>query len=330
MATVQDYAALASRALAEYDLSSPALSFIQHSENITFKVESEGAAYLLRLHVPRSPEFGSHGSESAAIRSELQWLESLSRNHLPVQRPVRNRAGELVTQVENGLAGLVNCSLLSWLEGELYARELETADTVAQIGTLVGQLHMHASRWRPPPGFVRPKRDIAYYEHVVRSLEPAVEDGRVAYQDFKSLQAAVEGVIGLIRGMRNTRRIQGLIHADLHRGNFIHHQGHVSPIDFSFCAFGHFAFDLGVCLASISPSLHPVFLVNYDRLFALPRDFGRLIEGFFVAGYVGTFALWVADPEAQEVLAQRVPFIAREFAARFNRDERFWFVSQEL
>jgi aminoglycoside phosphotransferase (APT) family kinase protein len=217
---------------------------------------------------------------------------------------------------------------LTWLDGEPYARELETPDTVAQIGTLVGQLHLHASRWRPPPGFVRPKRDIAYYEHVVRSLEPAVEDGRVAYQDFRSLQAAVERLIDLIRGMRKTRKSEGLIHADLHRGNFIYHQGHVSPIDFSFCAFGHFAFDLGICLASISPSLHPVFLVNYDRLFALPRDFGRLIEGFFVAGYVGTFALWVGDPEAQEILAQRVPFIAREFAARFNRDERFWFIGQ--
>ena len=325
MEPVQEYTALASQALSEYDLSSPALSFIQHSENITFKVESGSASYLLRLHVPKSAEFGSHGSERAAIRSELQWLESLFRNHLPVQRPVRNRTDRLVTPVENPPGGLVNCSLLTWLDGELYAREFETPDTVAQIGTLVGQLHLHASRWRLPPGFVRPKRDIAYYEHVVRSLEPAVEDGRMAYQDFKSLQVAVERLISLIRGMRKTRKSEGLIHADLHRGNFVYRQGHVSPIDFSFCAFGHFAFDLGVCLASISPSLHPVFLANYDRLFALPRDFGRLIEGFFVAGYVGTFALWVDDPEAQEVLAQRVPFIAREFAARFNRDERFWF-----
>ena len=147
----------------------------------------------------------------------------------------------------------------------------------------------------------------------------------MAYQDFKSLQTAVEGLVGLIRRMRSSRKTEGLIHADLHRGNFVYQEGHVSPIDFSFCAFGHFAFDLGICLASISPSLHPVFVVNYDRLFSLPRSYGRLIEAFFIGGYVGTFALWVADPEAQEVLAQRVPYIAREFAARFNRDERFWF-----
>jgi Ser/Thr protein kinase RdoA (MazF antagonist) len=329
METVRDFVALASRALTEYGLSSPALTFIQHSENVTFKVESGAAGYLLRLHVPRSPSFGSHGEDRATIRSELQWLEALSRNHLPVQHPVRNRADDLVTQLEDYPNGFVNCSLLTWLEGDLYTRELETPDTVAQIGTLVGQLHLHASRWRPPHGFLRPRRDIAYYERVVHALEPAVEDGRVAYQDFKSLQAAVEVLIGLIRGMRKSRKTEGLIHADLHRGNFIYQQGHVSPIDFSFCAFGHFAFDLGICLASISPTLHPVFLVNYDRLFALPQDFGRLIEAFFIGGYVGTLALWVSDPDAQETLAQRVPYIAREFAARFNRDERFWFNTED-
>jgi Ser/Thr protein kinase RdoA (MazF antagonist) len=325
METIRDFAALAGRALAEYGLSSPTISFIQHSENVTFRVESGADAFLLRLHVPKSANFGAHGSDKTYIRSELQWLEALQRNHLPVQRPVRNSDGDFVTQVGNGTDGKANCSLLTWLDGELYTRELETPDTAAQIGALVGKLHLHASHWRPPPGFIRPKRDIAYYESVVRALEPAVEDGRVAYPDFRSLQGAVEGLITLVRGMRKSRRTEGLIHADLHRGNFIYHDGHISPIDFSYCAFGHFAFDLGMCMASISPALHPVFLVNYDRFFALPKDYGRLIEAFFIGGYVGTFALWVADPEAQEVFAQRVPYIAREFAARFNRDERFWF-----
>jgi len=328
MQTTGDYPAMAGRALAEYGLSSATLSFIQHSENVTFRVESGADAYLLRLHVPRSANFGAHGSDAAYIRSELQWLEALHRNHLSVQRPVRGRTGEFVTQVEDDAGGAVNCSVLTWLQGDLYTRELETGDTVAQIGTLVGKLHLHASRWRQPPGFVRPRRDIDYYQRVIEALEPAVEDGRVAYQDFKALQTAVEGLIALIRAMRKSRRSEGLIHADLHRGNFIHHEGHVSPIDFSFCSFGHFPFDLGMCLAGISPARHPIFLVNYDRFFPLPKDYARLIEAFFIAGYVGTFALWVADPEAQEVFAQRVPYIAREFASRFNRDERFWFTEE--
>jgi Ser/Thr protein kinase RdoA (MazF antagonist) len=330
MDVIRDYAGLAAQALAAYDLASPTLSFIQHSENVTFRVQSGAGSYLLRLHEPRSPNFGLHGSDPAAIRSELLWLEALRRSRLPVQRPVRNRAGALLTQVEDSSSGPLNCSLLTWLEGSLYTRELETADTAAQIGRLVGQLHLHASRWRLPEGFVRPRRDIRYYEEAIQSLAPAVADGRIGYQDFKALQTAMYTLIVLIRSMRKTRRTEGLIHADLHRGNFVYHTGQVSPIDFSFCSFGHFAFDLGICLASVSPGLHSTFIANYARFFTLPRDAARLIEAFFIGGYVGTFALWVADAEAQETLVQRVPYIAREFAAPFNRDERFWFVKGHI
>jgi Ser/Thr protein kinase RdoA (MazF antagonist) len=325
MDSTRDYAALAAQALAAYDLGFSTFAFIQHSENVTFRVESGAEAFLLRLHEPRSANFGSHGSDRAAIRSELLWLQALHRRGLPVQRPVRDVSRDLVTQVEDGQGSPVNCSLLTWVEGSVYTREQETADTAAQIGSLAGQLHLHASRWRLPPDFVRPHRDISYFESAIASLEPAVADGRIAYLDFRALRQAVENLLSLIRSMRRTRKSEGLIHADLHRGNLILSDGLISPIDFSFCALGHFAFDLGICLASISPTLHPVFLANYTRFFPLPPDYGRMIEAFFIGGYVGTFALWVTDAEAQEMLAQRVPYIAREFAARFNRDERFWF-----
>jgi Ser/Thr protein kinase RdoA (MazF antagonist) len=321
----EDYAKLAAAAVARYPLDAPTCSFIQHSENVTFKVQNGAEAYLLRLHEPRSPAFGTHGADKAAIRSELLWLEALQRRRLPVQRPLRNRQGELVTQVEKGSGGKLNCSLLSWLEGGLYSLDLETADTVAQIGDLAAQLHLHASRWRIPDGFVRPARDQAYFESAIQSLEPAAQDGRIAYQDFKALKAAIEGLVALMGQLRKTRRTHGVIHADLHRGNFVHQDGRVSPIDFSFCSFGHYAFDLGICLANTSSSLHAVFLESYTRFFKLPPNYSRLIESFFIGGWVGTFSLWVNDPQAQEILAERVPYIAREFAVRFNRDERFWF-----
>ena len=96
-------------------------------------------------------------------------------------------------------------------------------------------------------------------------------------------------------------------------------------IDFSLCAFGHFTYDLGTCLSNVNPDLHSIFLINYDRLLPLPNNYDRLIEGFFIASYVVTFSFWLDNPDAQETLVQRVPYIAQEYATRFNRDERFWF-----
>jgi Ser/Thr protein kinase RdoA (MazF antagonist) len=115
------------------------------------------------------------------------------------------------------------------------------------------------------------------------------------------------------------------MHADTHKGNMLYHDGKIRLIDFSFCAFGHFMFDLGICFSDMKESLHRVFLESYQNLRTLPDDHQRLIEGFFVGSMVGTFSYWVANLQAQGMLATKVPQIARDYAAKFNREEYFWF-----
>ena len=86
-------------------------------------------------------------------------------------------------------------------------------------------------------------------------------------------------------------------------------------------------FDLGICLSDMKPALHPYCMAGYRSLRALPDDYQRWIEGYFIGSVVGTFSFWVANPATQEILASKVPQITRDFATRFNRDERFWFTS---
>jgi hypothetical protein len=90
-------------------------------------------------------------------------------------------------------------------------------------------------------------------------------------------------------------------------------------------AIGNYMFDLGVCFSDMNPALHPVFLESYREWMPLPSNYERLIEAFFLGGMVMTFSFWVRLPEMQEELVHKIPLIAQEYAARFNRDERFWF-----
>jgi thiamine kinase-like enzyme len=115
------------------------------------------------------------------------------------------------------------------------------------------------------------------------------------------------------------------LHGDLHRGNFLLQRGRIKLIDFSMSAFGDFAYDLGTCLSNVRTAYHSVFLERYAQYLALPKNYERLVEGYFLGSSVVTFALWISDAESQETLIQRVPLVAREFAARFNNDEHFWF-----
>jgi Ser/Thr protein kinase RdoA (MazF antagonist) len=318
--SAENHLETATRALRAYAIEPESLSFIQHSENMTFKVQTNQGNYLLRLHVPFTPAFGNHGANKAAVNSEMLWLQALRKARLPVPTPVPTREGELVAQVDG-----INSTLLKWQNGELLTWEMENEQVAAQIGTLVGRLHQHSAHWNLPKGFYRPRRDAAYFENAMLALWPAVEDGRIASQDYRALQTAIGWLTGEIRNLSQTRITSGLLHGDLHRGNFLLQHGKIKLIDFSMSAFGHFAYDLGTCLSNVRIAYHPIFLENYTRCFPLVQGYERLVEGYFLGSSVVTFALWISDVESQEALIQRVPLIAREFAARFNNDEHFWF-----
>lgn len=215
---------VARRAMAEYDLQGYTLMFIRHSDNVTFKVEGPGLdAYLLRIHVPVSRAMGAHGADARAVTSELLWLKALSlETDLVLPKPVRNRAGAQVTQVpaENGTLP-VNCTLMHWLAGQPYHRDLESEQTAHQIGEILAKLHLHASQWQIPEGFQRPKRDIGYFTGALRAIQPALKDGRIRPSDYAELETSIALLVETLRSLAEHRQTHGLMHADTHKGNML-------------------------------------------------------------------------------------------------------------
>jgi Ser/Thr protein kinase RdoA (MazF antagonist) len=317
---------LARRALEAYDLPRCNLKFIGHSDTLTFRVETpELEAFLLRIHLPVTAAMGSQGADPAAINSELLWLEALRRDtDLVLQRPIRNQSGELASQVlAEEPVTWVNCSLLSWVDGQPYLRHLESEETAAQIGTILAKLHLHSSQWKPPAGFTRPRRDMAYFQGVLRGLQPAVDDGRISPSDHAELVTSVALLCDMMVATATDRPTHSIMHADAHKGNLLYQAGEIRLIDFSFCSLGDLAVDLAVCLSDMNEGLHRAFVASYRRLRALPDGDQRLIEGFFVGSLVGAFSYWVPNPRAQSLLATHVPRIVRAYATQFNRGARF-------
>lgn len=319
------YDALVHQALAAYDLIEPNLTFIRHSDNVTYKVTTgDSETYLLRIHQPVTAALGAHGADFNMVHSELLWLQALNqKTGLTLQKPVQNRKGRLVTRLTNAGAQ-IHSSLLTWVEGEPYVRDLECEATAAQIGRILATLHNQASNWEFPPGFERPRRDRAYFKGVLRGLIPAVEDGRIREADYRELAKSIEVLLGRMGSLGEEQSGVGIIHGDTHKGNMLIHQGEIRLIDFSFCCLGHPLFDLGICLSDMEPELHRYCMAGYRSLRGLPDDYQRWIEGYFMGSVVGAFSFWVANPAAQELLARKLPQITRDFAARYNRDERFW------
>jgi Ser/Thr protein kinase RdoA (MazF antagonist) len=325
---------LARQALAAYRPEAAHLKFfrrmvfIRQGDTIAYQVKTTaGVNFLLRLHVPKTQSMGTHGADYTAVNSELLWLEALCQDtDLVLPQPIRNQSGALVTQVQSPEAGeKINCTLLRWVVGEPYRRDLETSDFAFQIGEIAAKLHNHASSWQIPEGFRRPDRDIPYLEKVLEGIHPAVADGRIHASDYAVLETSVHLLIEQLRGINKDRRFFGLTHADMHKGNMLLHKGQIRLIDFSFCAFGNFMFDLAIFMADMKKELHPAFMAGYQSLRPLPAGYQPLIEGFFVASMVGTFSYWVPDPVATVLLTRKVPQIIEEYAVKYNQGERFWF-----
>lgn len=318
---------LVEQALANYVLRDPQVAFIRHSDNLTYKVTTAtGEAYLLRIHLPVTAAMGTHGADFDMVNSEMTWLQALGQDtDLVVPRPVGNQAGGLVTRLPLRDGVTIHSTLLSWLDGEPYLREMETRETAYQIGVILATLHKHASQWVIPPGFTRPRRDRAYFKTMLACLEPLVREGRISLADYAELSQSIATLIEMMGGAAGTAEQYGLIHADAHKGNLLYQQGQIRLIDFSFCAFGDYLFDLGICLSDMKKELHSSCLQGYQSLRSLPEDYDRWIEGYFLGSMAGAFAFWAANPAAGELLARKAPEIARDCARKFNQNEHFWF-----
>ncbi|MEW5867916.1 MAG: phosphotransferase [Chloroflexota bacterium] len=304
------------------------LTPLRHNENATFRVEAQGQPrYLLRLHYPRTSALDFTHGDLVLIESELAWLEALGREtKLALPKPLRARNGRLAVSVEIAEAGLsLPCSLLHWVAGQPYTRDLESESTARSLGDTIARLHEHGSRWQPPPGFKRTRRDAAYFQEMLENLRRVAAQSPIQASDLEIFSQSVSILVQEMAQLPEIAPFYGLIHADLHKGNLLLHAGQVRPIDFSFCSFGHFTFDLAIALSDMRPELRQAALESYQAVRPLPENYARQIEGFFVGSMLGTIYFIASRPVEQEWVGRRVPQIAEDYARKYNQGIPFWF-----
>ncbi len=234
---------LAWAALAQYAVHVTDLRFINHAENTTFRaITTRGQSLLVRIH-----RAGYH--TRPALDEELAWLERLSKNRAvlaPV--PIRSRAGTLLVEATApGFSAPRQCDVLRWVHGR-FLRRSTRPEHLRQLGELIGRLHVgsrgqpviHRNYWdasgllgdNPTLGRI----DAAPLNPSQRRL---LEGGR--RQLLRELQ----------RFERRFPERLGLIHADLHFGNFLSTANGLAAIDFDDCGRGFLAYDLTIPLAAL-------------------------------------------------------------------------------
>ncbi len=321
----EEFTRWARAALSHYPVKEYSLKFLGHSDNLTFRVEEAGGTvYLLRLHEPVTAYYRGMRQLPEAISSELAWMEALlQHSDVTIQQPVHAVTGELVIRVEVEKGMWVPCTLFTWLEGEHFSPAAPGAeDFFEQMGRLVARMHVFSSQWAAPAGLVRPVYDHEHFRRIFARLLRGVDHGVFSEDIYRILRATGQEILDEIDRVSDGPEYWGMIHADLHLGNFLLQGENIIPIDFSFCGFGHYLYDLSICLTGgLKPALRPAFLNGYRSLRSLPESSLRAIEAYALAGRVNYYAFHIDQPAERKWLQVRIPHVAEKECSRFLRGE---------
>ncbi len=260
--------------LSRYPIAVKSAVSINYEYNATLKVETtDGQLVALRINTnsPRTPE---------NLMAEIAFVRLIAADgRVRVPQPIQNNDGSFYTSVlHEPSQRTLHCVLYSWIEGE----ELEdepTDDQLKAMGVAMATMHQIAPAFELPHGATLPTFDdpLWWTEDFLLS-EKSVLDVSAKDLISRALLAIKEGVAKFY--LNATPMI---IHADMHGGNVLWNQDHLSVIDFDDCGFGLPIQDFATALYYFdTPEQDAAFKEGYKSIAPLPEYSDQEMRMFFL------------------------------------------------
>jgi Ser/Thr protein kinase RdoA (MazF antagonist) len=304
-------------AIQQYELEWEHIQFIQLSDTITYKIETNSAkSYLLRIHSDRLSK--------KEIRSELILLQALNKlDDLTVPEGVVSFDGSYVLEIdtEKGYKRPY-VTMMQWIVGAHASGDF-TDSCANKMGILMGKLHEAAASFVSPPDFVRPIWGAESFNREMAKLE-RYYTCFLSEKAWKSYQAAAEKVVSELTAMHRNDHNYGLIHADLHIGNIVFKDDQPYPIDFGRCGYGYYLYDMAGTLVGLRPKHRWMFIQGYMSVRKLEADYVRYLECFFVMFMIENYCHHSSDPRETAGLIEEQQY-AQAYIREYLNDNQFLF-----
>ena len=249
--------------LSRYPIEIKSAVSINYEYNATLKIEANsGELFALRINTnsPRTPE---------NLKAEIAWVRHLAADgRVAVPQPIQNLQGEFHTSILHDISGrMFHCVLYSWIEGN----ELEDEPTNEQLialGAAMATMHLIARNFTLPSGAALPTFDDALWwtEDFLLSKKSAL-DAEAKSLISQALSTIKAGVDKLYVDSKPV-----LIHADMHGGNVLWHEGSLSVIDFDDSGFGLPLQDVATAMYYLdTPEQDAAFREGYESIAPIPE-----------------------------------------------------------
>ncbi len=241
------YYEVAAEILPQWGLSVESIAWLSYTTNAVFLVQLGDGEFVLRLN-------SAERVEEAILRSELEWLCAIRQKTnllapLSVSFSVDGVERKYAMSSHTLLSPphIVYGTLFERIAGEPKSATDLLADDVYQVGCYLGRLHRDA-QFYPPTGFDRPRLD---WEGLFGADSPYWSEGErhvlesAQHEIFSAVAQRVREVMARLDSEADSF---GLIHADLLAKNVLFHGSTIAAVDFEFCSWGYFLYDLAPLL----------------------------------------------------------------------------------
>jgi Ser/Thr protein kinase RdoA (MazF antagonist) len=203
-----------------------------------YEYARDGQAYILRITPPNEEV------DVIAMEAILAWVDYLASRGALVSRPVMSINHRLIetVQVNDGRYIAVVFEKAPGLLAEKVPFDQWQDALYEKLGKTVGKIHAVSRGYIPSGGHLRRPN----WDEVVNCFNPRELFG--PSQD--TVRQKKEAILRLVRSFPKDREGYGLIHGDLHCGNFFIEltTGTITVFDFDDCFYGWYVMDIAMNL----------------------------------------------------------------------------------
>ena len=227
------------------------IKLIRRVENFVYAAKLEDQPVILRLTEP-------HHRSKSELESELDWMHYLSHSGLKIANPIFSNAQSLVESIEG--KQIFYASVFSKAQGApLEKKEDFSLEILHTWGKYIAHSHVLTQKYQPKP-HIKKRTDWNQDTSIKIALQ------RLDKNDLIS-QRCCE-LTDWLQSLPTHSQCFGLVHCDLHHGNFFIHEGEITAFDFDDCAYHWFSYDLAVPLLNLQMMADENFFdIAYEKLF---------------------------------------------------------------
>lgn len=237
------------------------------------------------------------------IEAELHWMDFLSFRGLRLARPIRSRAGKLVEEIPG--ESLFGAAAFEKASGGFLRDETPLSETMIRTwGAYMGRMHRLTQEYAPP-STLAPRQEWDKDDTLITALRGIDVQDKAPEERFNELMS-------WMRSLPKDKNAYGLVHCDLHQGNFFVDEGAITSFDFDDACRHWFAYDIAPAIFSLLNSsedhglgltreevLDP-FLAGYGTENSLPSEWMKRFDGFWAYRAVLVYH-WIKACEAEGI-----------------------------